>query len=70
MKKNIIFILAFFIVWALTALLCYILNLILPLNLFTDTWQEYVIVGFAGALAGIFGPILAAWLSKLLKKHP
>lgn len=70
MKKNISFILAFFIVWALIASLCYLLNLILGRNWVTDNWQEYVIIGFAGALAGIFGPILAAWLSKLLKKNP
>ena len=57
MKKNLAFILAFFIVWALTAFMCYLLNLILGRNWFNG-WQEYVIIGFAGAMAGIFGPIL------------
>ncbi|MCX4331229.1 MAG: hypothetical protein OSJ24_03415 [Muribaculaceae bacterium] len=69
MKKNIIFILAFFIVWALIALLCHLLNLILALNWLPNNWQEYVIIGFAGAMAGIFGPILAAWISKYFKKN-
>lgn len=70
MKKNIIFIVAFFIVWAFTAFMCYLLNLILGrnLNLFTGDWREYIVIGFAGAMAGVFGPILAAWLGKLFKK--
>ena len=67
MKKNIAFIMAFFIVWAFTAFMCYLLNLILGRNWFDD-WQEYVIIGFAGAMAGIFGPILAAWIGKYFKK--
>lgn len=67
MKKNITFILAFFIVWAFTAFMCYLLNLILDRNWFNG-WQEYVIIGFAGAMAGIFGPILAAWIGKFFKK--
>lgn len=68
MKKDITFLLAFFIVWAFTAFMCYLLNLILDRNLFTNGWQEYVIIGFAGAMAGIFGPILAAWIGKFFKK--
>ena len=67
MKKNLAFILAFFIVWALTAFMCYLLNLIFGRNWFNG-WQEYVIIGFAGAMAGIFGPILAAWIGKFFKK--
>lgn len=68
MKKNITFLLAFFIVWAFSAFMCYLLNLILDRNWFTDGWHEYVIIGFAGAVAGIFGPILAAWICKFSKK--
>lgn len=68
MKKNITFLLAFFIVWAFTAFMCYLLNLISDRNWFTNDWQEYVIIGFAGAMAGIFGPILAAWVGKIFKK--
>ncbi len=68
MKKNISFLLAFVIIWAFTAFMCYLLNLILDRNWFANGWQEYVIIGFAGAMAGIFGPILAAWISKCLKK--
>ncbi len=68
MKKDITFLLAFFIVWAFTAFMWYLLNLILDRNLFTNGWQEYVIIGFAGAMAGIFGPILAAWIGKFFKK--
>ena len=67
MKKNITFILAFFIVWALAAFMCCVLNLILGRNRFNG-WQEYVIIGFAGAIAGLFGPILAAWIGKFFKK--
>ncbi len=65
MKKNIIFIIAFFIVWVFTAFMCYLLNLVLGRNLFTGDWHEYIVIGFAGAMAGVFGPILAAWLGKL-----
>lgn len=68
MKKNIAFILAFFIVWAFTAFMCYLLNLVLGRNWVTNGWQEYVIIGFAGAMAGIFGPILAARIGIFLKK--
>ena len=67
MKKNIAFILAFFIVWAFTAFMCYLLNLILGRNLFNG-WQEYVIIGFAGAMAGIFGPLFAGWIGKFFNK--
>ena len=69
MKKNITSLLAFFIVWAFTAFMCYLLNLILDRNWLSSGWQEYIIIGFAGAVAGIFGPILAAWIGKLLKKR-
>ena len=65
MKKNISLLLAFFIVWALTALICYLLHLILDRNWLTNGWQEYVIIGFAGSMAGTLGPILAAWIGKL-----
>ena len=68
MKKNLIFIIAFSIVWAFTAFMCYLLNLILGRNLFTGDWREYIVIGFAGAMAGVFGPILAAWLGKLFNK--
>ena len=70
MKKGISFLLAFFIVWAFVAFMCYLLNLILGRSWFTNGWQEYVIIGFAGATAGIFGPILAAWIGKCFKKRP
>lgn len=68
MKKNITFIFAFFIVWVFTAFMCYLLNLMLNRHWFTNGWQEYVIIGFAGDVAGVFGPILAAWITKLFKK--
>ena len=68
MKKNITFLLAFFIVWAFTAFMCYLLNLISDRNWFTNGWQEYVIIGFAIAVTSIFGPILAAWIGKFSKK--
>lgn len=68
MKKNFPLLLAFFIVWAFTAFVCYLLNIILDRNWFTNGWQEYVIIGFAGAIAGIVGPILAAWIGKCFKK--
>ncbi len=68
MKKTITFLLAFFIVWAFSAFMCYLLNLILGRSCFTNGWQEYVIIGFAVAMAGTFGPILSAWISKCFKK--
>ena len=67
MKKNLVFILAFFLVWDLAAFMCYLLNLILGRNWFNG-WQEYVIIGFAGAMAGIFVPLLAAWIGNFFKK--
>lgn len=68
MKKDLTIILAFCIVWVSTAVLCYLLNLLLDRNWFNNGWEEYVIIGFAGAMAGTFGPILAAWIRKLFKK--
>lgn len=67
MKKTISLLIAFFIVWAFMAGLCYILNLLFNQNWFAG-WQEYVIIGLAGAVASIFGPILAAWLEKMFRK--
>lgn len=68
MKKNLTIILAFCIVWVSTGVLCYLLNLLLDRSWFNNGWEEYVIIGFAGAMAGTFGPILAAWIGKLFKK--
>ncbi len=68
MKKNLTILLAFCIVWVSTAVLCYLLNLVLDRSWFNNGWEEYVIIGFAGAVAGTFGPILAAWIGKLCKK--
>lgn len=67
MKKNVILLIAFFIVWAIVAGACYLLNLIFSHSWFSD-WHEYVIIGFAGAIASVFGPILAAWIEKVIKK--
>lgn len=67
MKKNIILFVAFIIVWFWLAGLCYLLGLILNRDWFTE-YPNYVVIGFSGAVAGIFGPILAAWLQKILKK--
>lgn len=67
MKQN-ISLLAFFIVWAITAVMYYLLNLLLGKNGFTNDWQEFVIIGFAGAMGGFFGPKLAAWIGKFFKK--
>lgn len=67
MKKIVIYLLAFSIVWALVAGSCYLLSIIFGLNLFDD-WKEYVIIGFAGAMAGVFGPLLSDGLYKLFKK--
>lgn len=69
MKKKLSLLLAFFIVWAFTAFICYLLNLILGRNLFTNGWQEYVIIGFAGATAGLLGPKLATWITKSFKTN-
>ena len=69
MKKNITFVFAFISVWAFSAFLCYLLNFILGRNWLTNDWREYIIIGFAAALAGVFGPILAAWIGKLFKKQ-
>lgn len=68
MKKNLILLLAFLIVWAFTAFMCNLLNLVVDRNWITGNWHECIIIGFAGAVAGIFGPILAAWIGKFFKK--
>lgn len=71
MKKNISFLLAFFFIWAFIAFMCYLLNLVLgERSWFANGWQEYVIIGFAGATAGTFAPILSAWIGKCFKKKP
>lgn len=71
MKKNISLLLAFFFVWAFSAFMCYLLNLVLgERSRFANGWQEYVIIGFAVATAGTFAPILSAWISKYFKKKP
>lgn len=69
MKKNLIFLLAFVIVWAFIAFMCYMLSLMFGRDWFAD-WREYVIIGFAGAMAGVFGPVLAAWIGKMFKERP
>lgn len=66
MKKNILWFVAFCIVWSLCAGVCYVVNHLFGLNWFDD-WREYVVIGFAGAIASIFGPILAAWVEKVFK---
>ena len=66
--KNILLLLAFSIVWAFAALMCYLLNIIFGRHWFSGDWREYLIIGFAGAMGGVFGPILAAWIGKSLKK--
>ena len=62
MKKFLSFALSFLIVWALVTGGCYMLGL-------HDSDLNYCIsIGFAGALGGTFGPIIAAWVSKKIKK--
>ena len=67
MKRRISHLLAFFIVWAFTIFICHLLNLISGRNLFINGWQEYVIIGFAVAIACILAPILTAWFRKCFK---
>lgn len=67
MKKSVLLVVTFFVVWALVAGACYSLNLLFRQNWFDD-WHEYVVIGLAGALAAMFGPVLAAWFDKMLKK--
>ena len=69
MKKKLSLLLAFLIVWVLSAFMCYLLNLIFDREGVTNVWQEYAIIGFAGALAGLFGPILAVRIGKIFKKR-
>lgn len=67
MKKTLLLFVAFLIVWTFTAFMCYFLNLVVDSSWLAGDWQEYAIVGFAGAMAGVFGPILSAWIGKALK---
>ena len=52
----------------LIAGLCYVVDLLFSLNWFDD-WREYVVIGFAGVIASIFGPILFAWIEKIFKNR-
>lgn len=62
MKKFLSFVLTFLIIGALVAGGCQLLGL----N--GSDLSENIFLGFAGAMGGTFGPILAAWVSKKLKK--
>jgi len=64
MKKNLLLFIAFCIVWYLIAGLCYVVDLLFSLNWFDDR-LDYVVIGFAGVIASIFGPILFAWIEKI-----
>jgi len=33
------------------------------------TYEEALLVGFGVAIVGAFGPIVAAWIEKLFRKH-
>lgn len=68
MRKNLLLFIAFCIVWYLIAGLCYVVDLLFSLNWFDD-WREYVVIGFAGVIASIFGPILFAWIEKIFKNR-
>lgn len=71
MKRIVVYLLAFSIVYAAVAGACYFLSLFISLifnqDWFTD-WREYVIIGLAGAIAGLFGPVLSARIENLFKK--
>lgn len=68
MKKNILLFIAFTIAWAALIAAAYLLNILFNQNWF-DGWQEYVVFGLSGAVGGVFGPILSAWLMKKLKNR-
>ena len=62
MKKFISFLISFLIIWALVAGGTYMIGM-------HDSDLTYCIgLGFAGALGGACGPIVAAWIGKLLKR--
>ncbi|MDE6514402.1 MAG: hypothetical protein K2L05_09510 [Muribaculaceae bacterium] len=62
MKKFLSLTLSFLIVWALVSGGCYMLGL------HNSDPGYYISIGLAGALGATFGPILAAWVGKKLKK--
>ncbi|MDE6309504.1 MAG: hypothetical protein K2L81_04845, partial [Muribaculaceae bacterium] len=59
---------ALIIVGATVTAVAYLLNLLFHQNWFSG-WQEFVVVGLAGAMGGVFGPILSAWLTQKFKKR-
>ncbi len=67
MKKFISFALSFLIIWALVTGGCYLLGRGVNGSDLTNLSLD-ISIGFAGALGGTFGPVIAAYISKLLKK--
>ncbi|MDE6541333.1 MAG: hypothetical protein K2L74_04915 [Muribaculaceae bacterium] len=71
MKRIVVYFLAFSIVFAAMVGACYLINLFVGLVFHQSWfagWREYVVIGFAGAMAGTFGPVLFALIEKRFKK--
>lgn len=67
MKKFIAFLIAFCVVWFAVAGFCLLIGDIFHID-FLQGRAHYVQIGFAGAVAGLFGAPLAARIEKLYKK--
>lgn len=68
MKKFLSFTIAFCVVWFAVAGLCLLIGNVFNID-FLQGRAHYVQIGLAGAIAGLFGPLLAAYVDKLVKKR-
>lgn len=68
MKKYLSFALAFLIVWGLAVGVCYLIGIVFEQNYFMDRTNN-IVLGFSSALGGIFGPVIVAYIEKVIKKH-
>lgn len=68
MKKFISYLIAFFVVWFAVAGFCLLIGDVFNVD-FMQARANYIVIGLAGAVAGLAGPPMAARLDKFFKKR-
>ena len=67
MKKFISYLIAFLVIWFAVAGFCLLLGDLFNIG-FLQSRPNYVSIGLAGAVAGLAGPPLAAFIDKFFRK--